>query len=217
MGSITSDMANILNGNHYAQHKVTITPPESSSATKTLISVLSGDTFSVNMGASWNGSTIAGNVGKAIESKGKFVADINNTINDTAVSSKNTKSSLSVWDDSTKQSFTLSLIFGLGGTITVKEAQDAIIDWTYPTLSGAFYVPPAGYNAAKVIGDIAGNCFNVKIGDWFEATNVLVQDAKSNIETIFNEKGEPMLMTAEITFVAFRLLSAEEFKDWFLK
>lgn len=220
------DMTRILTGDYYKHHKVMITAPSGAPGEPILTSVLSTETFDIGMGSNWDGDSGGSMMGKALETMGSSAALLAQTAGGT-ITSQNTATTIATWGGSDVQKFTLSLVFGLGTSVGAMDAYRTMIGWTYPELSGAgimgveLFKPPAGFNATKALKSanpgLAEGLFTVRIGDWFEAKNVIVESCSPKIQTIFDDSGAPVLVQADVTFRAFRLLSADEFQQWFIK
>nr|DAX81736.1 MAG TPA: hypothetical protein [Bacteriophage sp.] len=125
----------------------------------------------------------------------------------------NEMSTLFKWSGTSNQTFSLNLIFALGdqGVLSnIKELNKLV----YPKSKGTagLYTAPMDYKGGS---DKAG-LLHVTIGSWFRATDVVCTNNQFEIDRIFDENGKPILATANVSFSAYKLLTADEMNEWFI-
>ena len=127
-------------------------------------------------------------------------------------SGMNEMSTLFKWSGTSNQTFSLNLVFALGDKGVISDIKE-LNKLVYPhSVEGGMYKAPLDYKGGS---DKAG-LLHVTIGSWFRATNVVCVNNQFDIDRIFDENGKPILATANVSFSAYKLLTADEMNEWFI-
>lgn len=128
------------------------------------------------------------------------------------------KFSREIWENTSKPAFSVDLIM-----INTSPSDNITADYAY--LSTICY-PSSAHASTKVFGKdsamtppsfLTSGSIDVRIGDWFYATNLIITGVRLSISKQTISDGSPLFATANIGFKSFRMLSAGEYSEWFTK
>lgn len=127
--------------------------------------------------------------------------------------------SLYSWTGSSRPPINLQLIF-----IATRRGDDvrkptvAIMKSVLPTaidIEGALtLVAPLGYQASGNL--TASGVVAIKMGNWFQATNLIVRSAEFTYSKEVTSNGTPLFATGSMTLEPFRVITYEEYRSWFI-
>lgn len=126
--------------------------------------------------------------------------------------------SVAVWSNSSKPTFSVSLLF-----IAIKETDDVrtpvanLFKTVYPTFEGfaltSIVKPPLGYLPN---GMTASGVFTVQVGKWFRAPGQIMNSVDFTFSKETIKSGAPLYATGTIQFTPFRMIEAREIANYIL-
>lgn len=131
---------------------------------------------------------------------------------------KTVEQSVNTWSGSDRPSFRLSLLFvALRGdediTLPIQTLYKAVFPEIIDVALGQVIIPPLKYLPQ---GRTARGTVLVRIGKWFQATNLLIEKVDFTFSKETLPSGRPLYAQGSVSFVPYRVLSAEEINQWFI-
>ncbi len=212
-----------ISGELYPDYKVTITNSYPSREKEITLSGLLSDAFSLsaqsNDSAEWSFvEETKSKFGVATDLGDKAFSSLGSAITTTSVSGTRVK-----WTGTSNPTFSLTLMFSstASGDQNLKTALANLNKIQYPSKTNVgLYEAPLGY-APNLVDENrregeGGLLFSINIGTWFDSPNYwTINPSSISIDTIFDENGKPMILTASLELTAWQLPTAKEVNSWF--
>lgn len=204
------------------RYRMTITGFKANGSVAFSVSGNTQSDFNITGGNSYGdrGSAIAGMLGRtAIGSTAVGLHEMAQQASEAATGANRFLTQIGTeltWQGSKAPSFNLDLTFvclksGDANEDVVKKVT-ALMAGVYPDINkGGLFNPPLGYNTStsnsgKVV---------VKIGRWFYAERMVIEDVNFTYSKEVNREGKPLYAMGSVTVRPFRTISYKEFKSWF--
>ena len=134
------------------------------------------------------------------------------------ISFKTYGQSVNAWTESQRPSFTIPLAF-----ISTRPEDNVLDDikklntTVFPTRgSGGTVTPPLNYLfTPNGGGGFVGGTLMIQIGRWFLANNQLMDNINFSMSRVVIKNGSPVAAVGSIPFRPFRMISADEFNNYF--
>lgn len=125
-----------------------------------------------------------------------------------------------VWTGSKVPSFSIDLTFICLNSGDPKESVltkvNKLMQAVYPTKNGLFIAPPLGYRTSVKGGNTLAGKATLKIGKWFLAPYLIIEDVQFSFSKEVNSIGEPIYATGNIVLRPFKQITYDEYKGYFI-